>query len=81
MSTNATTQTYNASAGVQRNDIDPSPVIIHLFAELLMETQLQVLSQLFALYMSSVRCLHVPEDFLFHAANAMLQLQTLECLV
>ena len=64
----------NLSSGVQRGGTDSFTLIVQLFTELAMEDQSKVLSELFELYMSS-RYLHVPEDFLVHATNAMVQLK------
>jgi len=64
----------NSSADAQRDDTDTPTLIAHLFTELTVENQVKVLSQLFELYMSS-HGLNVPEDFLIHAVNAMLQLK------
>ncbi|XP_065900800.1 uncharacterized protein [Dysidea avara] len=60
-------------ASVQRDSIDVSTLLV-LFKKLPEKDQLQAVSKMFTAYLSSGHCL-VPEDFLIHAKNAMLQLR------
>jgi len=62
------------SASMQTDDID-ALCLLALFKKLPAEEQLQALSMMFIAYMSSSPCITVPEDFLIHAKNAMLQLR------
>ena len=60
-------------ASIQADSIDVSTLLV-LFKKLPEEDQLQAVSKMFTAYLSSGHCL-VPEDFLIHAKNAMLQLR------
>jgi len=56
-------------------DDENLPTFSDLFSKLPEDTQLQTLSRLFSSYLVSSHDLQVPDDFLCHAANAMLQLR------
>ena len=62
-----------ASASVQTDDMEPS-ALINLFSRLPVDTHLQVLSKLFTSYLSVTSSVLVPDDFLCHAAAAIVQL-------
>ena len=62
-----------ASVSVQTDDMEPS-ALIHLFSRLPVNTHLQVLSKLFTSYLSTTSSVLVPDDFLCHAAAAIVQL-------
>ena len=53
--------------------MEPS-ALIHLFSRLPVNTHLQVLSKLFTSYLSATSSVLVPDDFLCHAAAAIVQL-------
>ncbi|XP_065887166.1 uncharacterized protein [Dysidea avara] len=55
------------------------PTFADLFSSLPEDTQLQTLSGLFSSYLLSCHDLQVPDDFLCHSANAMLQLRLNKC--
>ena len=61
------------SVAVQTEALEPS-TLIHLFSRLPVETHLQVLSRLFTSYVSAASSLTVPDDFLCHAAAAIVHL-------
>ena len=54
---------------------EPSAVV-QVFNQLLIDTQLNVLSKLFSAYASTEMSLFVPDDFIIPAAKAMLQLKS-----
>jgi len=59
--------------GVQTEDLDVAAVV-HMFRRLPPDTHLQVLSRLFSSHLSAFSSPSVPEDFLCHAAAAIVRL-------
>jgi len=73
--TSTSTQRSCVSTNMQTDDID-AMFLLALFKKLPAGEQLQALSMMFIAYMSSSLCITVPEDFLIHTKNAMLQLRS-----
>ena len=61
------------SIDVQTDDMDV-PALLHMFSKLPVDVHLQTLSRLFSLYLSATSSVSVPDDFLCHAAAAMINL-------
>ena len=59
--------------GVQTEDLEAAAVV-HMFRRLPPDTHLQVLSKLFSSHLSAFSSPSVPEDFLCHAAAAIVRL-------
>ena len=68
------TEFLESSVAVQTEALEPSS-LIHLFSKLPVETHLQVLSGLFTSYLSVASSVSVPDDFLNHAAAAIVCLR------
>jgi len=73
VSTPTTCSPVNVCDSTQTEDDGPS-TIAYLFGKLSAAVKLQVLSTLLSTYMASEVCVSVPDDFLSHAANAMVNL-------
>jgi len=61
-----------------KDDENP-PTFSDLFSKLPEDTRLRTLSRLFSSYLVSSHALQIPDDLLYHAANAMLQLRQNKC--
>ena len=67
------------SVSVQTDDMEPSAPIQFSRLPLPVDTHLQVLSKLFTSYLSATSLVLVPDDFLCHAAAAIVQLHQGGC--
>lgn len=61
------------SIEVQTDDMEVS-ALLHMFSKLPLDVHLQSLSRLFSSYLSATSSVSVPDDFLCHAAAAMINL-------
>ena len=80
---NVNTATGNKSVATQCSstltDLPTASTIRHLFKQLLLDSQLQVLSGLFSTVMSTKFSTSVPDDYLVYSANAMAHLRHNSC--
>ena len=74
---NATTGNNNAATQCSSTQTDSpdATTILHLFKQVPLDSQLQVLSNLFSNFMLSKLSISVPDDYLVYSANAMAHLR------
>lgn len=63
---------------MQTDDMDV-PALLYMFSKLPLDVHLQTLSRLFSSYFSATSSVSVPDDFLCHAATAMINLHNGGC--